>query len=83
MPFFLFNNKVSLLKNHSQVLVAHAYILTTQETETRRIEVQSQPREIVRKTLSKKYIQYKKKQTNKQTKNKQVCWSGTSGRTPA
>jgi hypothetical protein len=34
--------------------VAHTYNLATQEAEIRRIAVQSQPRQIVHKTLSKK-----------------------------
>jgi predicted P-loop ATPase len=35
--------------------VAHTCILATQEAEIRRITVQSQPRQIVLKTLSRKY----------------------------
>jgi hypothetical protein len=34
-------------------------ILTTQEAEIRRMEVQSQPRQIVYKTLSRKYLTLK------------------------
>jgi hypothetical protein len=38
------------------VLVAHAVILATQESEIRRIVVQSQPRQIVFETLSSKIL---------------------------
>jgi hypothetical protein len=46
-------------KNHCWVPVAHACILATQEAETRRIMVRSQPGEIVRKTLSRKILSQK------------------------
>jgi hypothetical protein len=47
------------LKN-KPVLVAHAYNLATQEAEIRRIMVQSQPGQIVHKTLSSKSSTQKK-----------------------
>jgi hypothetical protein len=43
-----------------QVLVAHALILTTQETKIRRISVWNQFRLIVLETLSRKYLSEKK-----------------------
>jgi hypothetical protein len=43
--------KISIL---SRMLVAHPVILGTQEAEIRRIEVQSQPRQIVLVALSQK-----------------------------
>jgi hypothetical protein len=45
--------------------VAHPEILATQEAEIRRITVQSQPRQIVCKTLSKKYRTHIHTQTHK------------------
>jgi hypothetical protein len=44
--------KLSRIKTTGRAPVAHAYIPTTQETEIRRIAVQSQPGQIVRDTLS-------------------------------
>jgi hypothetical protein len=44
-----------------QALVAHTIILTTWEAEIRRITVQSQPRQIVWKTLSRKKKKSQKK----------------------
>jgi 2-C-methyl-D-erythritol 4-phosphate cytidylyltransferase len=44
----------------SQVLVAHAYNPTTEEADIRKIEVQSQPRQIVQESLSPKYPTHKR-----------------------